>query len=978
MGAPSANSLPEPDKNPQDLHNQLAEIEKASGQTVRSLQLHGRAYLLQGNFQKAVARYRLALVLDPGNPALQLELGISFALRARAENRPLDDEFALEYILQSARASHAPEASFDSALLFEEAQLLLQASERWKILRAELKRSNPWYRAWLKRSDPWYDDVETRWKKLNERLEARKHRINDLTLSSASYLAHAQEARDSIELVVGKALADWLPDAGKPDVQKALDRLAGELENQHHDPWLKELLKVLPSPQGKSALRSLSDAWNANMSGDHDQAEKSAMEAEKLFKGLGNTSGKLRSRLELVYSFQRRGQSEKCLEALGLVQKPKLTNRYPWMAGQAELEKISCTTLDWQADGVARREAALQRIAPMHYEALRLRALGFTTERCVCFGSRLRVWSRAQEGAIAFWNHPLPNLRGFEFYNNMAYSAHSAGNLAAAIALLRESTRILETAGNQELYALILGDLAKWELEAGFYDDFLRDFDNSAALFKKLNRPDSAFRSEAELRHAEAEIAIGKPDLAQRRLQQLPYRELQKAERINLLMVQGDVSFALQKDSEALAAYKEVIQQTREPIEQNKKEDSKATGQSKKKVKKKPEPLPCDRAENAQLGIEPAWRGLVAVELRQKQTEQAVVDWETFRGGSRSDSSRDPIHPGKGSSLLVYAFLPDRQLSGWMINHDGVRAQQMLDRNAALRLAAEFSALAANRETPPESIRKSARALNDVLIAPFAKDLPPDNSLLVIDADGPLSSIPWAALEDSNGHALIERYSLAQTTARAKANVADQDMHIAKALIVSEPALGKSLQEQYPSLPEVQRETDEVRKRLPGAVFLQGASATLEGIEKNVSGSTLFHFSGHGISYGGFGALVLAPSANDSIPARFITANEISRLPLHDLRMAVLAACSSGAGEQYGVVNLDSLVRGFLDAGAPRVVAARWDVNDEITTYLMINFYAGILQGEQPAEALRQASLRARKARPHPYYWASFQVFGAP
>jgi tetratricopeptide (TPR) repeat protein len=373
MGAPSAGSLPKPDESPQDLHDKIAEFEKAGGQTARSQQLHGRAYLLQGNFQKAVARYRLALVLDPNNPALQLELGISFALRARAENRPLDYEFALEHVLQSARTSHTPEAWFDSALLFEEAQLLLQASERWETLLAGLERS-----------DPWYNDVAERRKKLDDRLKSRSRRIKDLTDSSASYLAHAQEAHDSIELVIEKALADWLPDAGKPDVQKALERLAGELENQHHDPWLKELLKVLPSPDGKRALQHLSDAWKENMSGDHEQAENSATEAEKLFKNLGNASGALRSRMELIYSFHRRGQWLECLEALRPAQKPELIDRYPWMSGQAELEKISCETLDRMADGVARREAALQRIAPMHYEALRLRALGFTTERCVC------------------------------------------------------------------------------------------------------------------------------------------------------------------------------------------------------------------------------------------------------------------------------------------------------------------------------------------------------------------------------------------------------------------------------------------------------------------------------------------------------------------------------------------------------------------------------------------------------------------
>ena len=301
-------------------------------------------------------------------------------------------------------------------------------------------------------------------------------------------------------------------------------------------------------------------------------------------------------------------------------------------------------------------------------------------------------------------------------------------------------------------------------------------------------------------------------------------------------------------DSDAWKAYDKVIQQTAETIEQTKKEADTSARQRKKKVKAREEPkqLLCERTENIQLGIESAWRGLTAVELRQGKPDKAVNHWEAFRGGRRGNPSPDTMTMAKGESLLVYTFLPGHQLSGWLINHDGDIVQRSIDRSEALRLAAEFSALAADREIPPESIRKSARALNDVLIAPFAKNLPPDNSLLVIDADGPLSSIPWAALEDSNGHALIERYALSQTAAWAEGNAADKDMQISKALIVSEPALGKSLQEQYPPLPEVQRETEEVRRRLPGAVFLREPTLPWKKSKKIRPDPRCFIFQGTG------------------------------------------------------------------------------------------------------------------------------------
>jgi CHAT domain-containing protein len=104
-------------------------------------------------------------------------------------------------------------------------------------------------------------------------------------------------------------------------------------------------------------------------------------------------------------------------------------------------------------------------------------------------------------------------------------------------------------------------------------------------------------------------------------------------------------------------------------------------------------------------------------------------------------------------------------------------------------------------------------------------------------------------------------------------------------------------------------------------------------------------------------------------------------MDLSNLDLAVLASCSSGIGEQTGAVNLDSLVRSFLEAGAKRVIAARWNVNSPATARMMSEFYETLIQQRQrPAAALRRAALTVRQQSlyAHPYYWAGFQVFGVP
>ena len=55
---------------------------------------------------------------------------MAFALRAKAEDRALDYASALEQVLESSKRRQTPESLFDSALLFEEAQLRLQALDR--------------------------------------------------------------------------------------------------------------------------------------------------------------------------------------------------------------------------------------------------------------------------------------------------------------------------------------------------------------------------------------------------------------------------------------------------------------------------------------------------------------------------------------------------------------------------------------------------------------------------------------------------------------------------------------------------------------------------------------------------------------------------------------------------------------------------------------------------------------------------------
>jgi CHAT domain-containing protein/tetratricopeptide (TPR) repeat protein len=95
--------------------------------------------------------------------------------------------------------------------------------------------------------------------------------------------------------------------------------------------------------------------------------------------------------------------------------------------------------------------------------------------------------------------------------------------------------------------------------------------------------------------------------------------------------------------------------------------------------------------------------------------------------------------------------------------------------------------------------------------------------------------------------------------------------------------------------------------------------------------------------------------------------------------LVVLSACQTALGGEIKGEGLIGLTRGFLYAGAPRVVASLWEVDDRTTAEVMKRFYEHMLSGrERPAAALRAAQLALWKARgwEAPYYWGAFTLEG--
>jgi CHAT domain-containing protein len=111
----------------------------------------------------------------------------------------------------------------------------------------------------------------------------------------------------------------------------------------------------------------------------------------------------------------------------------------------------------------------------------------------------------------------------------------------------------------------------------------------------------------------------------------------------------------------------------------------------------------------------------------------------------------------------------------------------------------------------------------------------------------------------------------------------------------------------------------------------------------------------------------------------FLLAPEIYNLRLPATDLVVLSACQTGLGKEVRGEGVVGLTRGFMYAGAPRVVVSLWNVSDRATADLMKSFYQGMLaRGLRPAAALRSAQIEMSKQRRWraPYYWAAFGLQG--
>jgi CHAT domain-containing protein/tetratricopeptide (TPR) repeat protein len=269
-----------------------------------------------------------------------------------------------------------------------------------------------------------------------------------------------------------------------------------------------------------------------------------------------------------------------------------------------------------------------------------------------------------------------------------------------------------------------------------------------------------------------------------------------------------------------------------------------------------------------------------------------------------------------------------------------------------------------------------------ILIGPVEHWIKPQSEVTII-SDGPLCGLNFETLvvKAPTPHYWIEDVSITNASSAFLLAVGShaRALHPSAAprnlLLIGNP-------ESPPNYPPLSHAAEEIS--LISEHFSKDQETVLSGKEATPAAYFkakpahygLIHFVAHGtasrISPLDSAVVLSQDGSSYNLYARDIAANRLHA------DLVTISACDSAGSRIYSSEGLVGLSWAFLRAGARRVIASLWEVNDASTPKLMDQLYSAIAAGEDPAVALRNAKLsllHSQTVYSRPFYWAPFVLY---
>jgi CHAT domain-containing protein len=385
--------------------------------------------------------------------------------------------------------------------------------------------------------------------------------------------------------------------------------------------------------------------------------------------------------------------------------------------------------------------------------------------------------------------------------------------------------------------------------------------------------------------------------------------------------------------------------------------------------------------------------------------------------------------------LLEYALGEERSFL-WAVTQSSINTFELPKRQAVEAAARHLYEVVTDRnrvvkdetlaqrrlrvERSDAEYQRAASALSNMLLQPAASQLKGKRLLFV--ADGVLQYVPFAALPAPGSagalvldHEIINLPSASVLAVLRQENSARKQAPKTLAVLadpvfqsddpriaavsndVAQKAHAENVSDEaYRSAREsglggfvrlrfTRQEANEIARLVPADKRLEAldfAASRANATSAALDQYQIVHFATHGLvnnRHPELSGIVLSLVDEKGQPQNgFLRLYEIYNLKLN-ADLVVLSACQTAVGEEIKGEGLLGLTRGFMYAGAPRVVATLWQVDDRAASELMKRFYQKMLgEGLRPAAALKaaQVSMQSDSRWHSPHYWAAFTLQG--
>ena len=281
--------------------------------------------------------------------------------------------------------------------------------------------------------------------------------------------------------------------------------------------------------------------------------------------------------------------------------------------------------------------------------------------------------------------------------------------------------------------------------------------------------------------------------------------------------------------------------------------------------------------------------------------------------------------------------------------------------------------------------------ISDRLYRDLMPSLPKDLTQLLIIPDGALSTIPFEVLAKASegknqSRYLVQDYAISydySATLHISRLAEEKSDNLADEVLLMAPV---SFEEdrQLSTLTASASEVEQLKYLFRGQGWMVDAQTEDVASEASLKAADLnkfryLHLATHGLVHESQPELSCIYLRRNQDNDGSLYAGELYNLKI-GAELVTLSACETGLGKIAKGEGIVGLSRALLYAGAKNLIVSLWQVADQSTAELMIDFYQSHLTESDGsmAHSLRAAKLKMLKSEEfgNPYYWAPFILVG--